>query len=92
MRIRTAGRWVSIFLVVLSLLAADIGAGHSQGYVSGVVTQKFTGGRDGDTFEIAVDGSPYDVPMAFWLSVQVGDTVRHAGQMWQIVKRSIDYP
>jgi hypothetical protein len=88
MRIRTAGLWVWIFLAVLSLVAADTGAGHGQGYVAGVVTQKFTGGRDGDSFEIAVEGSPYEVPMTFWLSVQVGDTVRYAGQTWQIVKRA----
>jgi len=92
MRIRTAGLWAWIFLMTLSLLAADVGAGWSQGYVSGVVTQKFTGGHDGDNYEIAVDGSPYDVPMTFWLSVQVGDTVKYAGRIWQIVRRSTGTP
>lgn len=92
MRVRAAGLPALVFVVALSMLAADVTVGCSQGYVSGVVTQKFTGGHDGGAYEIAVDGSPYEVPMSFWLTVHVGDAVRYTGTEWQIVKRSIGAP
>ena len=78
---------VSIVLVLLSLHLAGAAAGYGPGYVFGTVTQKFTPGHDGGEYEIAVEGSPYEVPIMFWRSVQVGDTVRYTGTEWQVVKR-----
>jgi hypothetical protein len=92
MRIRTGGLSAWIFLMALMLLAADVTVGCRQAYVSGIVTQKFAGGHDGGEYEIAIDGSPHDVPMTFWLSVQVGDRVRYTGTEWQIVGRSNGVP
>lgn len=66
-------------LVLPPLFAAGVAAGYGPGYVFGTVTQKFTGGRDGGEYEIAVNGTPYEVSMTFWLSVQVGDAVRCTG-------------
>lgn len=80
---------ISIVVVLLSLRVAGATAGYGPGYVFGTVTQKFTGGHDGGEYEVAVDGAPYEVPMTFWLSVQVGDTVRYTGAEWQVVKRLI---
>lgn len=85
----TAAATVAVVVVVLlSLHVADATVGFGAGYVYGTVTQKFTGGHDGGDYELAVDGAPYEVPIMFWLSVQVGDTVRYTGTEWQVVKRS----
>lgn len=76
-----------LFVLVLSLFAADFSVGCGQGYVYGPVTQKFTrGGDGGDTWIIAVDGKPYEVPQGFYLKVALGDTVKYTGKQWQLVK------
>jgi len=85
-------------MVVMAMLAASVGLTSSvalaaaqatvgPGLVYGEVTQKFTpNGGNADNFLIAVRGVPYEVPMAFWYQVQVGNTVRYTGTAWQIVK------
>jgi hypothetical protein len=76
-----------LFVLVLSLFAADFSLGCGHGYVYGPVTQKFRhGGDDGETFLIAVSGTPYEVPQAFWTRVELGDTVKYTGKQWQLVK------
>ncbi len=76
-----------MFVLVLSLLAADFSVGCGQGYVYGPVTQKFTrGGDSGDTWLIAVSGTPYEVPLGFYTKVELGDTVKYTGKQWQIIK------
>ena len=82
-----AGAIALVVLLAVSLRAPEPAAGYGPGYVAGIVTQKFTGGHDGGEYEVAVNGAPYEVPMTFWLSVQVGDVVRYTGIEWQIVKK-----
>jgi hypothetical protein len=52
--------------------------------VQGVVTQKFTS-TDPDTYTIAVDGWPYEVPPEIYYRVQVGTAVQFDGTNWTIV-------
>jgi hypothetical protein len=54
--------------------------------VDGSVTQKFFS-RSDDTFRIAVDGFPYEVPRGFYETVQVGDRVHFDGTNWTITSR-----
>lgn len=76
-----------LFVLALSLFAADFSIGCGHGYVYGPVTEKFRhGGEGGDTYLIAVSGSPYEVPPEFWARVQVGDTVKFTGKQWQVIK------
>lgn len=84
MRLRTVQ--ALLFVLVLSVFAADFTVGCGQGYVYGPVTQKFTSGADNDAYTIAVSGTPYSVPLDFYDRVNVGDTVKFAGSRWEIVK------
>jgi hypothetical protein len=85
MKIRTVQ--AILFVLVLSLFAADFSLGCGKGFVYGPVTQKFRrGGDDGSTFLIAVSGTPYEVPQTFWFNVQLGDTVKYTGKQWLLVK------
>jgi hypothetical protein len=89
MLIKDAGVVALLLAVMLCLPAGgSVAAAYGPGYVFGVVTQKFTSGHDGGEWQIAVNGSPYEVPVMFWLSVNVGDAVRYTGTDWQVVKRS----
>ena len=84
MRLRTLQ--ALLFVLVLSVFAADFSVGCGQGYVYGPVTQKFQSGGDNDGYTISVNGSPYTVPLEFFSRVNVGDTVKYAGSRWEIVK------
>lgn len=52
--------------------------------VAGVVTQKFTVNDDA-SYIIAVDGTPYEVPLEVYLGAQVGSVVRFDGSHWSVV-------
>jgi hypothetical protein len=75
-----------VFMLVLSVFAADFSVGCGSGYVYGPVTQKYRSGGDSETWNIAVDGTPYTVPLEFYNRVNLGDTVKFTGNQWQIVK------
>jgi hypothetical protein len=75
-----------LFVLVLSVFAADFTVGCGQGYVYGPVTQKFHTGGDSEAWNIAVNGTPYTVPLEFYDRVHLGDTVKFAGSHWEIVK------
>ena len=55
--------------------------------VQGEVTQKFTPFRD--TYEIAVKGQPYSVPLGFYDRVDVGTVVKFDGANWSIISGGI---
>ncbi len=55
--------------------------------VQGEVTQKFTPFRD--TYEIAVNGKPYQVPLGFYDRVDVGTVVQFDGANWSIISGGI---
>ncbi len=81
--------WMALlFVAVLSAFAADISVGCGQGYVYGPVTQKFLTGGDTGDYMIAVSGTAYEVPLAFYQQVRVGDTVKFDGKAWSIIKRA----
>lgn len=75
-----------LFVLVLSVFAADFSVGCGQGYVYGPVTQKFRTGGDAEAWNIAVNGTPYTVPQEFFNRVSMGDTVKFTGSNWEIVK------
>lgn len=75
-----------VFVLVLSVFAADFTVGCGQGYVYGPVTQKYRQGGDSETYVIAVNGTPYNVPLDFFQRVNLGDTVKYGGSHWEIVK------
>ena len=74
-----------VFVLVLSVFAADFSIGCGQGYVYGPVTAKYRSGGEADQGTIAVSGSPYTVPLEFYNRVQLGDTVKYTNH-WEIVK------
>jgi hypothetical protein len=82
MRARTVK--VLLFVVVLSVFAADISVGCGQGYVYGPVTQKYN--TPNENFLISINGTAYAVPQDFYYKVKVGDTVKFDGKTWTIVK------
>jgi hypothetical protein len=84
MKVRTIQALV--FVLVLSVFAADFSVGCGQGYVYGPVTQKFRSNGDADQGTISVNGTPYAVPLEFYNRVGLGDTVKFAGSHWEIVK------
>ena len=84
MKVRTIQALV--FVLVLSVFAADFTVGCGQGYVLGPVTQKYRSGSDASGYTIAVNGTPYDVPIDFYNRVNLGDTVKYTGSHWEIVK------
>ncbi len=55
--------------------------------VQGEVTQKFTSFRD--TYEIAVNGHPYQVPLDLYDRVDVGTVVQFDGANWSIISGGI---
>jgi len=55
--------------------------------IQGEVTQKFTPFRD--TYEIAVNGHPYPVPLGFYNRVDVGTVVKFDGANWSIISGGI---
>lgn len=55
--------------------------------VQGEVTQKFTSFRD--TYEIAVNGKPYQVPLDLYDRVDVGTVVQFDGANWSIISGGI---
>jgi hypothetical protein len=55
--------------------------------VRGEVTQKFTSFRD--TYEIAVNGQPYQVPLDLYDRVDVGTVVQFDGANWSIISGGI---
>lgn len=75
-----------LFVAVLSVFAADFAVGCGQGYVYGPVSQKLNTGGDAGDHLIEVNGTAYDVPIAFFNQVRVGDTVKFNGREWTIVK------
>jgi hypothetical protein len=74
-----------LFVLVLSVFAADFSVGCGQGYVYGPVTQKYRTGADAEGYTIAVSGTPYAVPLDFYNRVGLGDTVKYTSH-WEIVK------
>ena len=84
------GRTISVlfFIAMLSVFAADFTMGCGQGYVYGPVSQKFTHNTDDVDARIAINNTPYNVPLTFYGQVQVGDTVKYDGRSWSIVKRA----
>jgi hypothetical protein len=64
-------------------LAASSGLAADRA-VDGSVTQKFVNRGDDGTFQIAVNGTPYEVPREFYLVVQVGNIVHFDGTKWTI--------
>lgn len=77
-----------VLVGIFAALAADVTVGCGQGYVYGPVDQKYTTGGDTGSYLISVNGTPYEVPMSFYYSVQVGDVVKFDGRSWSIVKRA----
>ena len=77
------------FLVALALgVASFIPAGVALAAdVHGVVTQKFVSGGDSGEYRIAVDGTPYVVPLGFYVTVSIGETVNFDGTNWTIAGR-----
>lgn len=63
-------------------LAASSGLAADRA-VDGSVTQKFVN-RGDESFQIAVNGTPYEVPREFYLVVHVGDIVHFDGTKWTI--------
>jgi len=84
MKVRTVQALV--FILALSVFAADVSVGCGQGFIIGPVTAKYRGGADSGNYLIAVNDKPYDVPPDFYNQVQVGDTVKFTGRQWLIVK------
>ena len=80
MRIRTIQ--VLLFVLVLAVFAADFTTGCGKGYIYGRVTQKYNMGGNSETYMIAVNGQPYQVPLGFWQTVSLGDWVRYTGKDW----------
>jgi hypothetical protein len=79
-------RNVLSLLAVAVILAFTTSAALAMGpSVDGAVSQKFTYSGEGTTL-IAVDGTPYAVPLDFYLRVQLGDTVHFDGVNWTIVE------
>jgi len=81
-----------VFILALSVFAADMSVGCGQGFVIGPVTSKYRGGADSGSFLIAVNGTPYDVGPDFYNQVQIGDTVKYTGKQWLIVKTANGTP
>ena len=76
-----------VFVLALSMLAADISVGCAgKGYVYGVVQAKFAGTGDNDMSVLQIASESYTVPAGFYSEVQVGDLVRFDGKTWTIVK------
>lgn len=55
--------------------------------VQGEVTQKFT--PEEDTYYIAVNGEPHQVPLNFYERVDVGTVVQYDGTKWTIISGGI---
>ncbi len=81
-----------VFVLVLSVFAADFTVGCGSGYVYGPVTQKYRSGGDAESWTIAVNGTPYAVPIEFYNRVNLGDTVKFTGSQWEIVKTASGTP
>jgi hypothetical protein len=79
-----------LFIAVLSVFVADVTVGCGQGYVHGAVTQKYTSSQG--TYLIAVNGTPYEVPVDFYNQVRLGDMVRYNGKEWSIDKPGENVP
>ena len=79
---------VLVLVVLLSFFAADFSAGCGHGYVFGPVTQKYARGGDG-AYLIDVNGTAYEVPIDFYNTVRVGQTVRFDGTKWAVVSQPI---
>ena len=93
---------LGVVLVTLAALApiapaaahgGDPGGSSTYGPTArGEVTQVFFGNYGGNRGEecciIAINGAPYNVPRAFWQSVEVGDIVNFDGVSWSIVRPS----
>ena len=81
---------VLVLIAALSLLAADVSVGCGQAYIYGVVDQKWTRTADDDVAEgrLLVAGQSVYVPLAFYMQVQQGDTVKFDGRNWTIVKHA----
>ena len=90
MRIRTIR--AMLFVLMLTMFAADVSVGCGSGYVYGQVTQKYRSGADAFSFIIAVNGQTYNVPPTFYQSVIVGDWVRFNGKDWVKAKPPTNPP
>ena len=90
MRIRTLR--VVLFVLVLTMFAADFTAGCGSGYIYGQVTQKYRTGHDSWDFIISVNGQSYNVPPTFFQTVAVGDWVRFNGKDWTKAKPPTNPP
>jgi hypothetical protein len=55
--------------------------------IQGEVTQKFT--DDKGTYRIAVNGTPYEVPLGFYNQVDQGTMVKFDGTNWIVVSGGI---
>jgi hypothetical protein len=65
---------------------AATGALAASPSVVGEVTQVFTYSVNNGTPEIAINGTPYEVPLAFYLTVHVGNIVQFDGMNWTIAQ------
>lgn len=77
-------RRILALLIVGAILALTTSTGlASTPGVDGSVTQKFSVSDDG-SYLIAVNGTPHEVPLDVYLTVNVGDTVHFDGANWTI--------
>ena len=73
-------------VMVSIVLALATSAALAEGpTVYGTVTMKFSSGNGEFSF-IAVDGTPYSVPRAFYATVLAGSKVQFDGLNWSILK------
>ena len=80
-------RHIVALSLVGTVLALTVSTALAVGpVVEGSVTQKFTHSDGDDDYLIAVDGTPYAVPLDFYARVHVGNTVRFDGTNWTILK------
>ena len=91
-RMRIRALHVVLFVLVLTMFAADFTVGCGSGYIYGQVTQKYRTGGDAWDFIIAVNGQTYNVPPTFYQSVIVGDWVRFNGKDWVKAKPPTNPP
>jgi len=74
-----------IFVLALSVFAADITIGCGQPYVYGPVVQKYARTGENDVWRLQVGSEIWSVPEDFYYKVSLGDTVKFDGKTWSIV-------
>ncbi|MBI4277047.1 MAG: hypothetical protein HY660_01210 [Armatimonadetes bacterium] len=82
------GVMLAVLLVTaLAQAVPSCSEGDRPSVVGWIASKRIEGGDSGGTYVITINQADYEVPLRFWMIVNVGDLVKYDKGDWTIVRK-----